>query len=344
MRCCRRGYCTYPSDTCSGCVWLIVAQTLAVASSESQLILISFREGMLVSWEQKAQKSLCSVTAHILGLAETVPGSRYPLALLVPLSVWDALMIKQQGEVSLCPGPCSWHRQMCPGCPVPPADLSCPKLSNKSLGTACGGTLCTLRHGENGYSGVAPNCPCYRFLLPGQALFSLKQYLGFLISTHPPLTRHQTPVQALKQHGLAEFHLPVSKQVEIAGYMANTAMQWPRSFNVSLVANKSWLQACLLPLRHMKSLQPFEPDGQYCQLITAQLWPSRHLRGECSCRGEGEQGGAAEEGLYLLGEEMRVSGDIFKQHIDPCCKWIPLKLTVRPRVAQGTNFIFSRIL
>lgn len=134
-------------------------------------------------------------------------------------------MIKQQGEVSLCPGPCSWHRQMCPGCTVPPADLSCPKVSNKSLGTACGGTLCTLRRGENGYSGVAPSCPCCRFLLPGQALFSLKQYLGFhLISTHPPLTRHQTAVQALKRHGLAEFHLPVSKQVEIAGYMANTAV------------------------------------------------------------------------------------------------------------------------
>lgn len=94
-------------------------------------------------------------------------------------------------------------------------------------------------------------------------------------------------------------------------------LQWPRSFNVSLVANKSWLQACLLPLCLMKSLQPFEPDGQCCQLIPAQLWPSRHLQGECSCRGEGEQGGAAEKGLCLLSEEMRVPGDIFKQYIIP---------------------------
>lgn len=101
-------------------LWPVAAQMLA-ASFESQLILISFREGKLVSWEQKVQKNLCSVTIHVLGLAKTVPGSRYPLALLVSLRVWDALMLKQQGEVRLCPGPRMWHRQMCPGCTVPPA-------------------------------------------------------------------------------------------------------------------------------------------------------------------------------------------------------------------------------
>lgn len=121
-------------------VWAIIAHMLAAASCESQLILISFGEDMSVSWEQKAQKSSCSVTTHILSLGKTVPSLCYPLALLVSLRVWDKLTIKQQGEVSLCPGPCSWHRQMCPGCTIPlHAVLSCHKVSSRF--PACKGTL-----------------------------------------------------------------------------------------------------------------------------------------------------------------------------------------------------------
>lgn len=106
MRCCRRGHGTCPSNTCSGCV--------AHRSSEAgccvfwiphfHLIPFFFREEMLVSWEQQAQKSSCSVIVpqkeggHILGLAKTVPGSCYPLQ-----SVRRELMIKQQGKAVRAP-------------------------------------------------------------------------------------------------------------------------------------------------------------------------------------------------------------------------------------------------